>query len=159
MAAIPQAQLPVAGILEVPVAQRLHPAHEPGPLHDLRREREVRHVGGWVIGDVVKGVGWCRRRLLCCFTRAGALSLLRQEVRQCWDRALGQQKERREHPRAWRIWVRHSPLALLRSFGLSFAFDLAERSSAATNHHDHTSSVLTTTYEAIHWSAAEKITG
>lgn len=43
---VPQSELSVCGGLEVPVAERLDPAHEPGALHDVRGERRLRHDCG-----------------------------------------------------------------------------------------------------------------
>jgi hypothetical protein len=43
---VPQAELPVSGVVEVPLAERLGPAHQPGALHDIGGERGSRHVCG-----------------------------------------------------------------------------------------------------------------
>ena len=43
---VPQAQLPVSRLVAVPLAERLHPAHEPGPLDDGRSQGWVRHGSG-----------------------------------------------------------------------------------------------------------------
>ena len=48
---IPQTQLPVSSVVEVPLAQRTHPAHQPRALHDVGGKRRVRHFGG-SLGDV-----------------------------------------------------------------------------------------------------------
>jgi hypothetical protein len=44
--AVPQTELPVAGGVAVPVGERLHPALQPRPLHDVGGERRGRHGGG-----------------------------------------------------------------------------------------------------------------
>jgi hypothetical protein len=48
---IPQTELPVSGAVEVPVAERLGPAHHPGALHDELSKRGLRHDCGIVCGD------------------------------------------------------------------------------------------------------------
>ena len=47
---VPQTELPVSGVVEVPLAERLGPAHQPGALHDIGGERGLRHVCGDVCG-------------------------------------------------------------------------------------------------------------
>jgi hypothetical protein len=47
---VPQAELPVSGVVEVPLAERLGPAHQPGALHDVGGERGLRHLCGDVCG-------------------------------------------------------------------------------------------------------------
>ena len=49
--AVPQTELPVSGVVEVPPAQRLGPAHEIGALHYELSERGLRHDCGYVCGD------------------------------------------------------------------------------------------------------------
>jgi hypothetical protein len=48
---VPQTELPVSGVVEVPLAERLGPAHQPGALHDVGGERRLRHL----CGDVCEG--------------------------------------------------------------------------------------------------------
>lgn len=70
---VPQSELSVCGGLEVPVAERLDPAHEPGTLHDVRGERRLRHD----CGDVrVKGE-WSGNLGVFAPWKLVALSLLR----------------------------------------------------------------------------------
>lgn len=59
---IPQSQLPVASVVKVPLRERLHPALQPRPLHDVGGERGSRHCGrcSRVSGGVV-GIGLCSR--------------------------------------------------------------------------------------------------
>jgi hypothetical protein len=47
---VPQTELPVSGVVEVPLAERLGPAHQPGALHDVGGERGLRHLCGDVCG-------------------------------------------------------------------------------------------------------------
>jgi hypothetical protein len=47
---VPQTKLPVSGVVEVPLAERLGPAHQPGALHDVGGERGLRHLCGNVYG-------------------------------------------------------------------------------------------------------------
>ena len=47
---VPQTELPVSGVVEVPLAERLGPAHQPGALHDIGGERGLRHLCGGVCG-------------------------------------------------------------------------------------------------------------
>lgn len=50
---IPQTQLPVGGGVEVPLAERLGPAHEPRALQDVGGERRLRHDCGVVSAEAV----------------------------------------------------------------------------------------------------------
>lgn len=47
---VPQTELPVSGVVEVPLAERLGPAHQPGALHDVGGKRGLRHDCGGVCG-------------------------------------------------------------------------------------------------------------
>lgn len=47
---VPQTELPVSGVVEVPLAERLGPAHQPGALHDVGGKRGLRHLCGGVYG-------------------------------------------------------------------------------------------------------------
>lgn len=53
---IPQAQLPVSSVVEVPLAQRTHPAHQPRALHDVGGKRRVRHLGGSLAGGITQSL-------------------------------------------------------------------------------------------------------
>jgi hypothetical protein len=47
---VPQTELPVSGAVQVPVAERLGPAHHPGALHDELSKGGLRHDCGNVCG-------------------------------------------------------------------------------------------------------------